>query len=244
MFRFHWKQQPALETLAYIGFFDEIYTTCFYVRASVEWGTWILLVGAFMLNLITQFIVRACDGAMEDREARVKGGLRFDAKHHESNVFRSTITGCLSCICCLSFIEYEDKSSRQASGRRGAAEEGSFKMQRNTKRDNLVEMANIAHDRRSFGRKKGTSVFERLGGLSLGRKRVESRVSPWKAVSTDNGEVYYWNQVTGQTQWEKPASLGGGGSRESAGSGGSRTTGHSRVLSGIGEDMEEEEDGE
>ena len=236
--------QPALETLAYIGFFDKMYATCFFVQASVEYGTWILLIGAFMLNLITQFIVRACDGAMEDREARVKGGLRFDAKHHESNVFRSTITGCLSCICCLSFIEYE-----QEKGKAQKKAAGSVRMQKNTKREDLVEMTNIAHDRRATGRKKGASVFQRIGGaLSLGRKRVESRVSPWKPVSTEGGEVYYWNQVTGQTQWEKPAALGGASSSddsasrgESGGSLGSRGSGHSRALSNIGETEEEED---
>mmetsp|Transcript_45971 Transcript_45971/g.127627 ORF Transcript_45971/g.127627 Transcript_45971/m.127627 type:complete len:331 (-) Transcript_45971:97-1089(-) len=42
-------------------------------------------------------------------------------------------------------------------------------------------------------------------------------VTPWQEFTTPEGKPYYFNSVTKETRWEKPAELGGGGAAPAAG---------------------------
>ena len=93
--------EPALKMLASLGMLEEADTTCFYVAAQVRSGLYILIACAVLLNVATQFITRAADSAMEDREHRIKYG-NDDEKHlYRAILFREAVTGLLSVCCAL-----------------------------------------------------------------------------------------------------------------------------------------------
>ena len=47
---------------------------------------------------------------------------------------------------------------------------------------------------RRMGSLKGVYVPQEKGGLP----------PHWDEVESEDGEVYYWNKLTGETQWERP----------------------------------------
>mmetsp|Transcript_46302 Transcript_46302/g.130917 ORF Transcript_46302/g.130917 Transcript_46302/m.130917 type:complete len:332 (-) Transcript_46302:115-1110(-) len=57
-------------------------------------------------------------------------------------------------------------------------------------------------------------------------------VTPWQEFTTPEGKPYYFNSVTKETRWEKPAELGGAGAPPSAGAAGS-TAGAATGASGL-----------
>lgn len=35
----------------------------------------------------------------------------------------------------------------------------------------------------------------------------QAQPSPWKAATAADGQVYYYNQITQETQWDRPAGM-------------------------------------
>ncbi|CAK0899275.1 unnamed protein product [Prorocentrum cordatum] len=55
-------------------------------------------------------------------------------------------------------------------------------------------------------------------------------VTPWQEFTTPEGKPYYFNSVTKETRWEKPAELGGAAAAKPAGAGGKETDVASATL--------------
>ncbi len=46
-----------------------------------------------------------------------------------------------------------------------------------------------------------------FGGGYGGQAVAPPAPSPWQALQDEAGRTYYWNSMTGQSQWEKPAGM-------------------------------------
>uniref|UniRef100_A0A6U9D166 Uncharacterized protein n=1 Tax=Zooxanthella nutricula TaxID=1333877 RepID=A0A6U9D166_9DINO len=55
-------------------------------------------------------------------------------------------------------------------------------------------------------------------------------VTPWQEFTTPEGKPYYFNSVTKETRWEKPAELGGGGAANAVGAAASSSGANAGAL--------------
>eukprot|EP00948_MAST-09A_sp_MAST-9A-sp1_P001989 g1989.t1 len=178
--------QPMLDSMVNLNVIEKTDGTCFYVDASVRYGTWILLAASIMLNISTQFVVRAAETALEDREARIKGALLLNADQHRAWIFRSFLLF-LKTLRLVKFINpTDDEDCVNGLGHK-------------TRRD--------THD--MHWKRENRTASE--SSVRRSRQKSDQELPEhWQELETPDGEIYYWNTLTGKTQWEVPVSGGSG----------------------------------
>ena len=103
---------PIFDFLLELNIIEEADATCFYVDASIETGCYALLVGAVLLNLLSQLVTRAATAAAEDRMMRASG--RRAVPH--ITCFRLLSRACIS-MATVSLDEVDLESDPQAHSR-------------------------------------------------------------------------------------------------------------------------------
>ena len=185
----------TFDVMASLGMVDRIDANCFTVLAGVENGIYILMVGAIFLNFLNILINRATVAALQDRESRLRGNVSKRRADEPKSFFRDSCIKYLifSCCCCVRYVAEEYDKDDGSDDESDTAELSSSTCKRvNVSRKRLLTFAG----RRSNRTVSVVNVFvpEKKHGLP----------PHWEKVVSDEGHVYYWHTLTGETQWENP----------------------------------------
>ena len=184
----------TFELMTSIGLVEKIDANCFTVLAGVENGIYILLIGAVLLNIINVFICKAAMASLQDRESRLRGDALEGKAVRPKSFFRDSCIKYLlfSCCCCLRYVAEEHDE------------------------DNVVKDAKPLASNSSGTRKhRVTSLIQHWGGSGKMKRKASvvdifvpkerNGLPPhWEEATSDDGTVYYWHALTGESQWEKP----------------------------------------
>ena len=101
-----------------LGVLDRSDAKCLTVLAGIEYGMYILLFGAILLNLMNFIINKAAVAALQDREARLRGDELEGKAQRPQSFFRNRCIKYLifSCCCCVRYVaeDIEERSEDES----------------------------------------------------------------------------------------------------------------------------------
>jgi len=188
----------TFQTLSEIEVIETKYDHCFSLDSKIEKGSFILLACAFVLNFLVQLVNRAATAAMEDRENRIRGLpiISTDNESKQSKYHRKF----LMTVCCFRYVKEEDDDKYT-----------------DEEKDSDVEnpIKNFTDRKRLRSRSRSRSRSHSRSRSRSSRSRSRSTYTPapqenglkahWEEHYTEQNEIFFWNSVTGESTWERPA---------------------------------------
>ena len=105
----------TFDTMVNLGILDRSDAKCLTVLAGVEYGMYILLFGAILLNLMNFVVNKAAVAALQDREARLRGDELDGKAQRPQSFFRNRCIKYLifSCCCCVRYVAEDSEESSE-----------------------------------------------------------------------------------------------------------------------------------
>ena len=183
--------QPKLDALVEVGLLRDSQATCFAIDASLLFpGILYLLVSAILYVVVTQLITRAAEAAIEEREDRIKGISVPDVAHSQG--------------CGKLFIFFVHKTCGCMSRVEGDALQEQLGLCAND--PGMVAQINAAL--------RATVSSSTYAAYESPKVSVPEEETPgwvecvYETFDDTSGnathEAYFWNTLTGATQWESP----------------------------------------
>eukprot|EP00943_MAST-04B_sp_MAST-4B-sp1_P007716 g7716.t1 len=186
----------TFDVLASLGIVEPINASCFTVLAGIEHGMYVLLVGAILLNAINVLVTKAAVAALQDREARLRGDVLEGKVERPKSFFRDSCIKYLlfSCCCCVRYVAEElDNGDEEVEDETDTSYLSNMSGSRQRRVASLVNQWDGNHQNRK------TSMID------IFVPKEKNGLPPhWEEVVSKDGEVYYWQSLTGVTQWERP----------------------------------------
>jgi len=180
--------EDTLQGLARLAVIEAKHAKCFYVHADVEAGTYWLLIASLALNFLAQFVTRAAASAARDREARIKGFEPEIDIENRRYCFEKIFLGLFSMLCCVQNV-VDELGNIPAKERRRASTVARSWNEQNPVWNTAQQQA-------------GLSTAVRTENAQA--RNPQHMEVHWEAHRTPDGKMFYWNKVTGATQWERP----------------------------------------
>ena len=188
----------TFDSLAKIGLVDPLDANCFVVQAGIEVGMYVLLVGASILMFINILINKATIAAIQDREHRLRGVPLQGKAERPKSFFRDSCIKYLlfSCCCCLRYVAEDDDGE-------DGDDEGERSRLSSVSGNSRKRVASLVNQWNRKGKKGKRSSTKSVVNVFVPRAKM-GMPPHWEEIVTDEGDVYYWNHLTGESQWEKP----------------------------------------
>eukprot|EP00948_MAST-09A_sp_MAST-9A-sp1_P004289 g4289.t1 len=231
---------PIFQLLVIGGFIPQRDALCFEVSAEIRYGTYILMAASVVKVISTFILVGLTEASIEDRETRIKG------LDHETDVLLSgmgqfalrQIMGYLVVEISDNEDDMTDRATAWLRRRASSLNSTSNSFAEFDSKPSISEDLNFSS---AGSQALGASFSSTGGGLGGDTSLLGEEALPpgWsRLVDPETNQTFYWNEINGNIQTQKPLSQG------SIGSFSFKSTVRSTKLNQLNEVDEEEEDGE